>query len=356
MKRQEAISLPAAYSYSSIAMVGQGAVDKMIKERPPMTSLTEGHLNFYRDEMDLYFENMVNFSDIGSEKIVWLGEPKTTLGDKEFIITTDCINFYEEQLTESESIVDYYKNILSGKTQFGAFLNTFAENEYRNEEGYNLVGIIITDEGESKIHSSVICGDKLYNTFADSKDNVYNFCVGAMPQERSAVKNLVSFCYREDSSERFQIQNSVTFELDSINEALKACSVIFLYIGLGFALFAALMLANFIGTSISYKKQEIGILRAIGSRSNDVFRIFFAESFVIAMINFLLSAIGVGAVTAIINYVIRTQIGLLVTVLTFSIRQVLLLFVVSVLVAFLASFFPVKRIASKKPIDAIRNR
>ena len=344
------------YSYSSIAMVGQGAVDKMIKERPPMTTITEGHLNFYREEMDLYFENMVNFSDIGNEKIVWLGDAKTSLGDKEFIVTTDCINYYEEQFTENQSVADYYKNILSGKTQFGAYLNIFAENDYKNEEGYNLVGIIISDEGESKLHSSIICGDKLFNTFADSKDNVYQFCVGAMPKERSEVKNLVSFCYREDAKERFQIQNSVTFELDSINEALKIFAKVFIYIGLGFALFASLMLANFIGTSISYKKQEIGILRAIGSRSNDVFRIFFAESFVIAMINFLLSAIGVGVVTAIINFVIRNQIGLLVTVLTFNIRQVILLLAVSILVAFLASFFPVKRIASKKPIDAIRNR
>jgi ABC-type lipoprotein release transport system permease subunit len=116
------------------------------------------------------------------------------------------------------------------------------------------------------------------------------------------------------------------------------------------------MLANFIGTSISYKKQEIGILRAIGSRSNDVFRIFFAESFIIAMINFLLSCIGTFAATLIVNKLIRTRAGVLITVLNFSIRQIVLLFVISIVVALLASFIPVKKIASKRPIDAIRNR
>ena len=116
------------------------------------------------------------------------------------------------------------------------------------------------------------------------------------------------------------------------------------------------MFANFIATSISYKKQEIGILRAIGSRSNDVFRIFFSESFLIAMINFVLSAAGTCAVTAFINYVIRNHYGILVTVLNFGVRQCLLLFAVSLLVALIASFFPVKKIASKRPIDAIRNR
>ena len=119
---------------------------------------------------------------------------------------------------------------------------------------------------------------------------------------------------------------------------------------------AALMLSNFIATSISYKKQEIGILRAIGSRSSDVFRIFFSESFIIAMINFVLSSLGVLAATVLVNYILRHNAGILITVLTFSPRQVLLLFGVSLLVAAVASFLPVRRIAKKRPIDAIRNR
>jgi putative ABC transport system permease protein len=42
--------------------------------------------------------------------------------------------------------------------------------------------------------------------------------------------------------------------------------------------------------------------------------------------------------------------------LSFGPRQILLLFVISIVVAAIASFLPVKKIASKKPIDAIRNR
>ena len=45
-----------------------------------------------------------------------------------------------------------------------------------------------------------------------------------------------------------------------------------------------------------------------------------------------------------------------VTVLSFGVRQVALLLIVSIFVAFAASFLPVKRIASKRPIDAIRGR
>lgn len=70
----------------------------------------------------------------------------------------------------------------------------------------------------------------------------------------------------------------------------------------------------------------------------------------------MLSSIGVFAATTIINYFIRNEAGILITILSFGPRQLLLLLVVSIVVAAVASYVPVKRIASKRPIDAIRNR
>lgn len=345
------------YSYSSIAMVGGDLLDKLISQKSPMTQMSEGFISFYRDDMGVDFSNLSKLSDISGEKIVWIDGEKQVLGEKEIIVTTDCLMRYtDEYENQSENLEDYYRTMLKDKNDFTAFINIFSEDEQKNEEGYKIVGVIISQEGNSKLSQAAVCSDTLFKTLAESNDNIYTFCVGAMPDKKADIKKLVSYCYREDNSIRYQIQNSVTFELDSINEALKMCSKIFLYIGLGFALFASLMLANFIGISISHRKQEIGILRAIGSRSNDVFRIFFAESFLIAMINFILSATAVGVATAVINDFIRDRLGLLVTVLTFGPRQILLLFAVSILVAFMASYIPVKRIASKKPIDAIRDR
>ena len=72
--------------------------------------------------------------------------------------------------------------------------------------------------------------------------------------------------------------------------------------------------------------------------------------------NFVLSAIATGTVTAVINANLRRSTGILITLLSFSLRQVALLLVISIGVAFIASFLPVRKIAAKKPIDAIRNR
>ena len=74
------------------------------------------------------------------------------------------------------------------------------------------------------------------------------------------------------------------------------------------------------------------------------------------MINYVLALAGTITVTIVINSALRDEAGLLITFLNFGIRQIGLLLLVSLAVAFIATFFPVKKIASMKPIDAIKNR
>jgi len=112
---------------------------------------------------------------------------------------------------------------------------------------------------------------------------------------------------------------------------------------------------NFISVSISYKRREIGILRAVGARSSDVFKIFFCEAFIIALINYVLAMAATIAATTIFNTVVRNA-GINVTLLHFGIRQVALMFLISLAVAAIASFLPVWNIARRKPIDAIKNK
>lgn len=350
-------SSSSAYSYAGVIMVGKEKMKKLISERPPMTPITEGYINFYsntgkeNEDYGVDSQYLATLQDVKGENIIWIDGEKKTLGEKEIIATMDAIHFYND----NSDIEDYAKH-LKNKNTLSAWESNFDDGT--NTDGWKLVGIIDnTSEGnKSKLNSTVVTSDSVFKKYTDGADNIYSFAVGAMPAEKEEVRSAVAYCYREDSNVRYQIQNSVTFELDSVNDMLKILSKYFFWIGIGFAAFAALMLANFIGTSISYKKQEIGILRAIGSRSNDVFRIFFAESFVIAMINFVLSSIGVFAATVIFNQLMRTQVGILITILSFGPRQLMLLLAVSLFVAFIASFLPVKRIASKRPIDAIRNR
>ena len=273
------------------------------------------------------------------------------LGDKEIIVTFSSLNINSIENTDITSVADNLKDI-----KLKLWINGY-DGSYEEYDGYKIVGIVKDDSIYAKISSFIVSDTNRVNELTDPKRNgEYNYVVGVMPQTKADVMKVVSYSYRENSDIRYEIQNSTTYELDTVNTILKNLAKVFMYIGIGFAVFATVMLANFIATSVAHKKQEIGILRAIGSRSNDVFRIFFSESFIIAMINFVLSAAGVFAVTMIINNYIRKDLGVLISLLTFGPRQVLLILVLSIFIAAAASFIPVKKIASKKPVDAIRNR
>ncbi len=129
--------------------------------------------------------------------------------------------------------------------------------------------------------------------------------------------------------------------------------VIFWVAGGLFGLFAALMLFNFITVSISSKNKEIGILRAVGARKNDVFKIFITEALIITLICFIISAILSGFACSFINtYTLEN--ALKIKLLDFTVLNVLFLLAVSVVVSMLATVIPVTKAANKSPVDSIR--
>lgn len=206
--------------------------------------------------------------------------------------------------------------------------------------------------------SLIVSSDSLYDNTMGARagvSGVYEFLVGKMPTNKENIANIVAFGYRGGDSV-FRLRNSVSNTLESFNDTIEMLANMFIYIGIGFAGFAALMMMNFISTSISYKKREIGILRAVGASSNDVFGIFFNESAIIALINFVLATIATLGACIGLNSVIRNELGFPITLLSFGFRQIALIFAVSLLAAAIASFLPVMEIARKQPIDAIQNR
>lgn len=356
------------YSLIQAAMVGDGFIERMQNNRPSVKEMSGGYISFvYEDNgnhNELHPQFVGNLDDIKDQEIIWADGEKKQLGEKEIVISSDMIMFYLGKHDREEPngvgldkdttkiIEEFLKKYISFKN-FSRLTTEKNDKDYKPEDGYKVVGYI-DSEKYGLLRNTAICNKSIFSKYVD--DGIYQYAVGPMPQSKTDIGALVSNCYREDVPIRYEMMNSVTYQLDAINDILKAVSQVFLYIGIGFAVFSSIMMANFIGTSISYKKQEIGILRAIGSRSNDVFRIFLSESFIIAMINFVLSSIGVFVATMIINFYVRSNTGILITVLSFGVRQLAFLFFVSIGVAAIASFFPVKKIASKRPIDAIRNR
>lgn len=226
-------------------------------------------------------------------------------------------------------------------------------NHVKEYQEFKIKGVFVDDTSAY----SLVLDDAFYSKYTNNLGvGVYTYAVGAMPTNKKDIKTIVKFGLEDFGNRKYSLSNVVSYELNITDEILDALGKVFLFVGIFFAIFAIIMLSNFIATSINYKKQDIGILRAIGSRSNDVFRIFLSESTIIAAINFVLATIGTVAISLVINAAMRNKVGLNITLLTFGIRQVGLLLVICLGIAYLATLLPVKKIASKKPIDAIRKR
>ena len=359
------------YSLTGCAMVGAGAVEKMVEANPKIYEMDRTGFSMWGEDIsaagggiNIWPREIAALSSIPDSDIIWLGSKTDSLTENQFVIPLNQLSFNDEQ-----SSMKWYEMTENGKipsaAELRAILSPYTlsaywysyEDEYEDHQIENpeIVGVIKPD---SQYASAFACADSLAEKLVADMEGIYDSAIGGMPQSRSEIEKFVRICYRdgEDVTERYELNSAVTYELDTVNSVVKVLAKVFFWVGLFFAFFAALLMANFISTSIHYKRQEIGILRAIGSRSNDVFRIFFSESFVIAMINFVISAAACGSIVFLINHLLRTKAGILITVLHFGVRQLLLLFVISVGIAALASFLPVRRIAAKKPIDAIRDK
>lgn len=153
----------------------------------------------------------------------------------------------------------------------------------------------------------------------------------------------------------FVLQASLYDSVQGVNEYVQLLSKVFLWMGICFALFSALLMFNFISVSISNKKKEIGILRAVGARGTDVFKIFFAESGIIVGICTALSLIGTLVICIVLNNVLKAQLGLNVTLFVFGFASVGMLVGVALVVALISTFLPVYFAARKKPVDSIRS-
>lgn len=217
-----------------------------------------------------------------------------------------------------------------------------------------IAGVYINDI-QNESHEFVL-KDKLISQYNLKKDGYASTFVSSLQDDQS-LKDIIAFTYDDGiKSSNYTLNNQVMPMLSTVNSLTSALKDIFFYMAIGFAFFAAIMFCNFIVTSINNKQHEIGILRAVGARSMDILKIFFNESLVIALINWLLSCLMCYLGVNFFNHYINSEFQVIVTVLDFGMIEILLLLFISLAIAFVSSFLPVYRISRKKPIDAIKDR
>ena len=267
---------------------------------------------------------------------------------------------YDESLFYKDVMFECFKNgsIKQGMNILTSETGNIWGSTYIDGISFRICGVYYSPTMQNGEQPAVI-SSSCYSKLVDKESGYYTCAIAPMFKDKNLINNAVVFANKENNTGvdgyRFNMQNGVCYLLNSVDSLLTDFSQIFLWVGVGLAVFAALMLLNYISTSISYKKREIGILRAVGARASDVFSIFFNEATIIALINFVFAIFATFGVVMYLNSYIAKEYMLNITFLNFSIRQVLLMLAISLATAFVSSFGPVYAIAKKKPVDAIRS-
>lgn len=210
-------------------------------------------------------------------------------------------------------------------------------------------------EKETERLSGLYGSPTFYRTetnYVRSADEKYGIVLMPMPDRAGLTQIVNGSSVYDENDTAYKLVSLVADTLNGVNAMIGTLSQVFLWVGVVMAVFSMLLLFNFISVSITNKKREIGILRAVGARSADVFRIFFSESAIISAVCFVLSVIASIVVCGVLNNVLAADLG--ASIFVFGPLSVLALLGIAVVTSFIATFLPVYGIARKKPVESIR--
>lgn len=126
-------------------------------------------------------------------------------------------------------------------------------------------------------------------------------------------------------------------------------------IALVFVLFASLLIFNFISVTISYAKKNIGILKSLGAKNKDIYKIFTYESLIIAGVSFILAIPLWNLTCNLANKLIFEDI-LYVGGIEINMIAPLATLLLSVVLSTVISIMCSNKINDMQPMDAILNK
>lgn len=155
------------------------------------------------------------------------------------------------------------------------------------------------------------------------------------------------------------------FQVDSVADTVGQIDRIFLvfeFVMAGFGFIAMLVASlgafNTLTVSLLERTREVGIMKALGTSSKDVYRLFLSESFLIGFTGGslgLLIGYSLGeAANLVVNYLANRYGGQSVDIFYTPLLLIAVIFTIILLVSFLTGVYPARRASKLNPLDALR--
>ncbi len=272
-------------------------------------------------------------------------------------LASDFNNFYDNSFNSvffvSDKFYAHNKNIaFRSSIDFASRARSAIGMAYDPKE----VKVITRAEFENKTPELEGLYRLIVTDYTETEKDIYQYAyayIGANVEGRSRyILNNLLDGFEGDIN--YVLSYTIIDEVKDATEVVEILERIFMIAGIALALFAALLLSNFIAVSINNKEKDIGILRAVGARGTDIFKIFISEALVITMICFLLASVGTAVICALVNDYMITNAIVAFSILLFGVPDILIIFLIALVTALVATSLPVIKTVRKKPVEAIR--
>ena len=257
--------------------------------------------------------------------------------NKDLDYNTALFNFLKETLTSKENTLNV---ILNNYNDLGS------NNDYTK---LKIAGI--------SFDTNTYLSQNLYNNTNHDKKKIDKIYLGF--NNKSELSTIVRK-YKYPSN--IYTPGTYTTLVSDLGSSIAAINTFYHYIrpylniiSLVFVLFASLLIFNFISTTITYAKKNIGILKSLGAKDKDIYKIFSYEAIIIASLAFILS-IPLWQTACNLSNKLFFSDEAYVGGLEINILSPLVTLTLSIILSWLLSILCCRKINKMQPIDAILNK
>lgn len=310
-------------------------------------------------------------------------DKKIDIFDGEGISTVETLK--EHEIIVSEAYLDKIskEEYTKLKEQYIQDYNEQKENDYKSEEELKLEFLKDYLKENNVIWSNVSLAFESYYNKKDAitlnnlkivgielDDNNIYIASGIADEIMEENYSICNILIKENSQkdleklfslfplDKAQYVSSTIYSnnIDSIYKSLNNLVPVAKYASYIFGFFAFILLTNFIVNSIYYNKKTIGILRGLGARKKDVFKIFLNEGLIIGVFSLILSITTLYIAIYITNNYISSHLFFHIDFIIFMPENLCIIIGSVLAIIFVSSLFTVRRIAKMNPVDAILNK
>ena len=236
---------------------------------------------------------------------------------------------------EEDSISDKLYNYLVVSNN-GLINNVFKVND----KELIITGIVKSNNDYFKSLSGILYSNDLFD---NEITDIYIYANNL--KAKNKIKDLLKDYEIFDNAE--EVVNLTKKMVDGISLVLILFSVISLIVSM-------IMIFVISYISVMERNKDIGIYKSIGFRNKDIKNLFIVENLIIGMCSFYLTMIFILLVSNVINKFVYSYINF-EHIMSLDILNIILLFFLSLILCYVASFIPAKIASNKKIVDIFNN-